>query len=389
VRTITFLVYIDACRYDYITRENTPFLYELAKEGVFRRVETVPGFTQEAAMMTGKYPDETGFFTWYRYAPSSSPFLWLRPFGFLGFLREFRFYYPIKVGVRKVTSLITNREYQDPAFVPLRVLPYFENISALLPQGLPNLASLCRLAKYDCFEQTVVYGYIGSKTCGALFDPIVKSVESKHPSDLYIIHVGDLDGVGHKFGPHPELFQQSLRGIDSWISKTYRVARRSFNCNFIVTSDHGMFEVESGIDVEDRLRHLPLKVPDDYIYFLDSTVARFWFSNERAGRLVTEQLSRIPNGHILTQDEKERLHINFKENTYGELFFWLDKGSLIFPSFFQSIATEKTNGMHGYLGDSEGALIVYSEENNVGEFTKKDVIPLTDVFCITRALAGF
>lgn len=390
MRTITFLIYLDACRYDYVSKADTPYLYELSQKGYFGRVETVPGFTQETAMITGKYPNETDYFTWYRYAPDESPFSWIRPFRFLRLLRKFRFYYPIKVGIRTITRLITGKRYPDPAFIPLDILPYFENLSATLPNHLPNLASLCRLSKRNCFEQTIVSDFIGSKRCSKLFRPVLESIMGERPFDLYLIHIGELDGLGHRYGPHPELFRDYLKEIDSWIRRIYECVRRqNLSVNLIITSDHGMVDIKDTIDVERELKKIPLKVPQHYIHFLDSTMARFWFSCDRARYLIEETLSNIPNGHILSQEEKEKLHINFGHNAYGELLFWVDKGYLIFPNFFQLIASEKPKGMHGYMNDDDGALIVYSDVKNMEDTIRKDVVPLIEVFDITRDLVGF
>jgi len=390
MREITFFIYLDACRYDYISKESTPFLHELCQNGFFGRVETVPGFTQEVAMMTGKYPNESGYFTWYRYAPEKSPFLWVRPFGFLKFLQRFRFYYPIKVGIRTVTRLLTGIRYPDPAFIPPDVVPYFHNTGAGLPNHLPNLVSLCRLSKRNCFEQMMVLDFVGSKRCSKLFKAALNSITDGEPCDLYLIHIGELDVLGHRYGPHPELFQQRLKEIDHWIHATYELVRRlNFSCNLIIVSDHGMVDVKGTVDIKGKLKRLSLKIPQDYVYFLDSTMARFWFLSNKARSLIEKMLSDIPNGHILSQEEKEKLRINFEHNTYGDILFWVDKGYLIFPNFFQSVSSEKTRGMHGYIHDVDGALIIYSDEKNARSIAKKDVIPLTEIFNITRDLVGF
>jgi hypothetical protein len=362
----------------------------LSQDGFFGRVKTVPGFTQEAAMMTGKYPDETGYFTWYRYAPGRSPFSWTRPLRFMEILRRSRLYYPIKVGIRTTTKLITGSKYPDPSFIPLNILPYFQNLSATLPTNLPNLSSLCSASGLNCFEQTMVYDFVGSKPCGKLFNPILNSIKKGKSYDLYIIHIGELDALGHRYGPHPELFRECLREIDSWIRTTYETAKQqSLVCNFIITSDHGMVDVKETVDIENEFRRMPLKAPKDYLYFLDSTMARFWFFNEKARTLIEEMLEKIPKGHILSQEEKQRLHINLDNDAYGELLFWIDKGYLIFPNFFQSITSERTRGMHGYVNDEDGALIVYSDEKNMRKIMTKDVVPLVEVFQITRNLVGF
>jgi predicted AlkP superfamily pyrophosphatase or phosphodiesterase len=233
-----------------------------------------------------------------------------------------------------------------------------------------------------------------SKRCSELFRPVIKSIGSSRLYDLYLVHVGELDGLGHRYGPHPELFQDSLREIDAWVHGTFDSAtKRKLALNLIIVSDHGMFDVKDTVDIERKLELIPLKVPEDYLYFLDSTIARFWFFNAKAKRLVEEILSTVPNGHILSQQEKEKLKIDFKlNNFYGELLFWVDKGYMIFPNFFQSITQDKTSGMHGYIDDEDGALIIHSSAGilrDVSNMYGKDVVPLSKVFEITRTVGGF
>lgn len=389
METVTFLIYLDAFCNDYVTDKNTPFLYELSKKGYFGKVQTVSGFAQEAAIMTGKYPDKTDSFTWYRYSPENSPFRWLRPFRFFKILRRFRVYYPIKVAIRKITGFVTHREYQDPAFIPLDILVLFENASVSLPKHLPTLASLCQLSKRKCQELTMVYKSIGSQRCPTLFKPILDSIEDRRPCDVCIVHIGEFDSLGHRFGPHPERFEDYLNEVDSWIHKLYYSAKQTgLNCNLVITADHAMFDVKGMIDIESELKRIPLRVFDDYVYFLDSTIARFWFFSDRAKHLVEKKLSEIRHGHTLSQKEKEEQHISFKNNTYGDLLFWVDKGYMIFPNFFQAIASEQLNGMHGYLNDHDGALIVYSDKQNAKQIVGKAIVPLVEVFDITRTLAG-
>ena len=65
---------------------------------------------------------------------------------------------------------------------------------------------------------------------------------------------------------------------------------------------------------------------------------------------------------------------------------------MIFPNFFQSIAQDKTSGMHGYIGDEDGALIIHSSAEilrDISNMYGKDVVPLSKVFDITRTIVGF
>jgi predicted AlkP superfamily pyrophosphatase or phosphodiesterase len=234
----------------------------------------------------------------------------------------------------------------------------------------------------------MIYDFVGSRRCREMLSPVLKSIKNRDFYDLYVIHLGELDGLGHKYGPHPELFRDHLLEMDFWLSKLFQSVRtKGLDCNLIITSDHGMADVKGMLDIEARLKESSLRIPQDYVYFLDSTMARFWFYNNKARGVIAQRLSRIPHGHILSECEKERLHINMEHNAYGELIFWVDKGFLIFPNFFQSITSKKTKGMHGYMDDRDGVLIVYSDEMSVKSIVGRDVVPLTEVFNITKTLA--
>lgn len=388
-RTITFLFYLDALRHDYITKTSMPFVDELSKKGFFGKVKTSPGFTQEAALMTGKYPEETDYFTWYRYAPDSSPFSWVRPLKPLKYLRKSRLYFPIKVGIRRITKLMTGEKYPDPSFVPLDILPNFDFISADLPRNFPTLSALCNKSGLSCFEQPLIYEFIGSARCSTIFENVIKTICDDEVFDIYPVHIGELDGLGHKYGPHPDHFRAYLLEIDMWIKRIFELVKeKGFPCNIIITSDHGMTDVIGTIDVESVLKKMPLKVPQDCLYFLDSTMARFWFFNDKAESMVRESLSSVSNGHILSQEEKVKLHMNFKNKENGELFFWLDKGYLIFPNFFQSFGPERTKGMHGYMNDADGALVIYSDESVINKEFLEPVIPIVEIFEIVWRLVG-
>lgn len=388
MKTLTFFIYLDACRFDYVSEANMPHVFQMATEGSIHRSRTVTGFTQGAAMLTGKYPSETGHFTWYRYSPETSPFTWLTPFGSLRALPRFRYYDPFKVTIRLVSRLITHGKYPDPAHIPLDLLPLFERVSPdMLKES--TLISLCQASGKSCLDLMFNFDFIGSKSCEDLTNHARNTIENGTPRDLYLIHIGDLDILGHKYGPRPAAFHSRLLQIDSCIEGLHRSAsEHGYKCNFVIASDHGMYNIIDALNVEVPLRSLNLKLHEDYLYFLDSTVARFWYFNEKARQRITQMLSSLPHGHLLTHEEEKEHHIPFEDNSYGDLFFWADKGYIFFPNFFQSSQRNLPLGMHGYLDDDDGTLLIYSEDRQVG-MSDTDPIPLVRVFSVVRELAEF
>ncbi len=392
-RTATFLIYLDACRYDYITRERTPFLHSLGERGSIRRARTVCGFTQESAMLTGKYPVETGHFTWFHLS-ENSPFAWLRPFCFLSFLPQFKLYEPVKVLIRKTTSLITGRAYPDPAHIPLDLLPRFERVDGDEIGGI-SIDSICRSSGRRAINLMNNNNFVGMKTCSAMFEAAATALE-REVFDLCMIHIGELDVDGHKLGPRADLLGGHLATIDACLSRLHRAARRlGISCNMVIVSDHGMQPVAGTVDVIGRVKEAAsragLRSPRDYLYFLDSTMARFWFPNGAARRPIEEALSAVPHGHIVTEGEKEERGINFRHNLYGDTLFWLDKGYIVFPNFFQSTYSDCPRGMHGYMDDDDGLLVLYSDSDSGAEAyrrNQKDPVPLVDIFSIVLDMMG-
>jgi translation elongation factor EF-G len=45
-----------------------------------------------------------------------------------------------------------------------------------------------------------------------------------------------------------------------------------------------------------KIEPLPLKITEDYAVVYDSTMARFWFFNDRARREITSALEKVPQG---------------------------------------------------------------------------------------------
>src|SRR5581483_3706188 len=89
----------------------------------------------------------------------------------------------------------------------------------------------------------------------------------------------------------------------------------------------------------------PLRMGEDYAVVYDSTMARFWFFNEKARRQIVERLEGVPEGRILPDSELRELRTFFADRYFGELFFLLREGALIVPSH---MGERPIRAMHGY-----------------------------------------
>jgi hypothetical protein len=76
-------------------------------------------------------------------------------------------------------------------------------------------------------------------------------------------------------------------------------------------------------------------------------MARFWFFNDKAKTGISNKLTSLPCGRLLSDLELETLGVFFPDRRYGELVFLLHPGWLISNSDFNGKAWMPL-GMHGY-----------------------------------------
>src|SRR5947207_12572168 len=109
-----------------------------------------------------------------------------------------------------------------------------------------------------------------------------------------------------------------------------------------------MANCDECLDLKSTIAALDLKMGRDYAAVYDSTMARFWFFNERARQSIIQQLRQTPQGRIVPDSELERLHCLFPDRHFGELIFLVREGVLIVPSH---MGERPIRAMHGYHPD--------------------------------------
>ena len=359
---LTLLLQLDACRYDYISEINTPFLFQMNQGRISGRLLPTFGFEPDAAYIAGLYPDEADGGAQYWYDPSGSPFSYLDQWArVLNVLPDL----PERV-LRRLIKRLTQRWCTSPtlstARVPFHLLRYF-GFSMRCRMDEPNFVrsdsifDLLRKAGRECM-------YHSTPDYKVDLDSIITRAEKElfPPFEFVFFHIGDLDRVGHKCGPESMEISEALKRIDKGIEHIVKVANEHFDeVHLIILGDHGMMEVSRHLDIWSELKKLPFELEKDYLVFLDSTMARFWFFSNKAKKLITSFLEDTPGGHILTQEELNRYHLNYPHNRFGDLIFLADPGVLIYPNFYQN--RQPVKGMHGYAPETpeqQSAFLIHS-----------------------------
>lgn len=362
---LTVTMQIDGCRSDYISSKNTPFLFSLKQKGISGFLSPTFGFEPDAAYLAGLWPDECDGGMHFWYSPVTSLFQKTQCIvGHFDILPNL-----IKKVVRWVlyTYAQRNADYSRQRYVtsigriPFKLIHCFDLAEKYLlyeDQFADRRSIFTALRK-----SKKSFLFHGAPTFSTRPEDVYKRlVGTTFPFEFIFLHTGIVDNVGHKFGPFSGEVTYALRRVDRVVNKIWQFLKTRYGeFNLVVFGDHGMVEVKEMVDLQAKINELGLKLGEDYVYFLDSTLARFWWFNEIAKETIKSALSGIQHGHILTEEDKSRYHLNYRHNKFGDCLFLVDPGTLIFPNFWNDSKPEK--GMHGYAPECNGqksALIIYT-----------------------------
>jgi predicted AlkP superfamily pyrophosphatase or phosphodiesterase len=343
---LPLFVFIDACGWEII--KDRPFLEGVAPRR--RPLRSVFGFSSACipSILAGRWPSEHRNWCYFVHDPKRSPFKKLKPLSWL----------PNWVTTRRIFRRWLSKLLRGP----LGFKGYFD---------LYNL-SFRHIAEFDFTEKKNPLQPGGMNRGTNIFDDLVKRGIPYHVSapargeagnlqamkediaaeriDFGFLYWPDLDGLMHRVGNDSPEVPAKLQRYEEQIADLLAVAHRHYkDVRLYVFSDHGMANCHETLDLRHRLRALPVSMPRDYAVVYDSTMARFWFHNEKARAEVTACLRQVPQGRILPDAELQELGTYFPDRYFGELIFLLEEGTLIVPS---DMGEKPLRAMHGYHPDA-------------------------------------
>ena len=361
----TVLVILDAFRWDYLNPEDTPFLWRLASDGLHvRRIVSSTGFTQRAAMFTGAHPDVTDCYTMFCYDRGGSPYRFLRPLceplRWLAAGAE-RFA-PLDLVERGLRHRVLYRlgrvfaSHAPPAFIPLHLLPLIgvseDRVSIHGPGAflVPSVFDHLR-QKGGSYRFLMFPDLFGDDE--AVLQATLNAVGEGR--DLYLLQFSDSDALCHLHGSEGDVCRQVARELDRKVRVVCEAFEKAYaEPGFIIIGDHGMMDVDTTVDVaaavHGRAAAGGLRHGRDYLLFLDSTLARLWFFNDRARALLEDVFAAPPLagcGRLIDGETAGRYRIPPPGPRYGERIWWADPGVLIHPDYFHP-RRQVVKGMHGY-----------------------------------------
>jgi hypothetical protein len=185
---------------------------------------------------------------------------------------------------------------------------------------------------------------------------------------MEFLELHSLDIIEHWNLDDDEAINGYYRGVDAFIKRLHQKCEQE-NVTLLILSDHGQERVRDSIDIKAKLKRLDVS-EDEYQFYLEAPMGRFWFHTDRARAKIVDMLSSIRNGTVLSYKDLHRYNVLFDHDRYGEIYFIADPGYIIFPhDFYQPIANfflgltdpqqrrriwnPKLRGSHGYFPHHE------------------------------------
>ncbi|MCD4664759.1 MAG: alkaline phosphatase family protein [Bacteroidales bacterium] len=351
-------IFVDALNPRFISKENTPFLYDLSQGNPAIELETLLGFSDaiDASIFTGTYPDTNDYWMKFQYNPEQSIF------------KNIPITYPLKV-----------LDFIPPSFSLIRSGINYAMYHTIYKQfskryGYDGLASFNMpykiLHNFDFTLKKSLMGENPFENIPTIFDLLRKNdktfyythgikkdtLKMLRKSDLGIVYLSDADAAAQLFGVDCPRFFNTLRNLDSKIKFIFEKFKGDPDTNFILFSDHGMAKVDKILTFNKLLKNKEFN--KRYLLTLDGTMVRFWYFDADIKQEIQDILKGESYGHFLTKGEKTDLRINFAHNKYGDDIFLLDQGYSIFPNFFSWAKPEAMHSYHPSYKEQKGIVIL-------------------------------
>jgi predicted AlkP superfamily pyrophosphatase or phosphodiesterase len=399
------LILLDAFRQDYISKENSPFLYDKSKKGMhIERIIPSAGFCERTEIFFGLKPNESGYFTAIGFDSDNGIYKNDKGLQYLGRLesfcsRVFRKYF--KSNKNQLDSLlhkITDRVYfkffgvkkkLKTYKIPHLFLKYFDLTEDKFEfESLDSIKGRKSILKI--IQESGGKSYLGAFTSlgdvsnGDDVNRIKLALEASKSYDFIPIYINCIDSFGHKFGPNSLELKSKVKELDQMLENAVNeILAHSPDTVFYFLGDHGMSEVKKHVDIKKELYEISkknnFKEGKDFIYFLDSTLMRIWFFNENTKNIFEQELKTslflLNHGTFLDKSLSNKYCMPQDDRRYGDLTWWANEGVLIFPDFFHNEKIVK--GMHGYVPITQstyGTCIVWSEEGDPKNIKELELI---------------
>jgi len=354
-RELALFTFIDAFGWEILKRNSFLDDVLVTKEPL----ETIFGYssTCDPTILTGLLPRDHGHFSFYYYSPKTSPFGVCRALGLLPrFLTR-------RGRVRNVLSRFLKRFYgytgyfqiYGMPFDKIRYFDYSEKRDIYEPGGInggqPVIFDWLREKKIPFYKSD---WRAPEETNLAVLEEAIDEGEIR----FAYLYMAAMDAILHQYGAASEQGAAKIRWYEEQIRRVLDRAHQNYDeVHIYLFSDHGMTDTIDVCPLIERVDALGLRFGTDYAAVYDSTMARFWFLSDRAREAIPEALRAEPKGRILTEKDLHRFGCDFSDRKYGDLFFLMNPGVLLCPSYMSEAYIA---AMHGYTPEDKDSTAMFA-----------------------------
>ena len=363
-KTIEIFLFIDALGWKIVNDQQ--FLTDLLPHR--RKIGMQFGYSSSAipTILSGKTPAEHGHLGLFRFAPDASPFKTVSRLAWLfkpqSFWNRGRVRHHLSKILKKLYGFTGYFQLYRMPIWKLNYVDYCEKRDLFVSGGMENIANL-----HDTLSGKQVDFHISDWHIGDNENYLAAENAIESGKNFLFVYTASFDGVLHdKINDVPAI-QNKLAEIGKQIDHLYRKAEQyAENVHFTVISDHGMTPLSGTADIMTAVEQTGLVFGKDYGACFDSTMARFYYLNERAEEVIADVMKDFP-GHFLSEEEERRYGIYRADRIFGNAIFLLDAGIQIAPS---DMGGKPLNGMHGFSPEDEHSFAAIISNTDIPESVK-------------------
>ena len=346
-KTIEIFLFIDALGWKIVNDHD--FLSDLLPYR--RKIDMQFGYSSSAipTILSGRTPAEHGHLGLFRFAPDASPFKGLSRLAWLfrpaGFWNRGRVRHHLSKLLKKLYGFTGYFQLYRMPLWKLKFVDYCEKQNLFTANGMGDIANL-----HDTLSEKGVDFHISDWHLSDDKNYIAAEKAIEDGKNFLFVYTATFDGVLHDKISDVPAITAKLDEIRRQIEHLYRKAEEyAENVHFTVISDHGMTPLAGTVNIMDAVEKSGLVFGKDYGACFDSTMARFYYLNEKAEPVISGLMKKFP-GHFLSKEEESKYGIYRTDRIFGDAIFLLDAGIQIVPS---DMGDRPLNGMHGFAPENE------------------------------------
>ena len=346
-KMIEIFLFIDALGWKIVNDHD--FLADLLPYR--KKIDMQFGYSSSAipTILSGKTPAVHGHLGLFRFAPDASPFKLISRLSWLfkpaSFWNRGRVRHHLSKLLKKVYGFTGYFQLYRMPLWKLGYMDYCEKHDLFIADGMEKIANL-----HDTLSAKEVDFHISDWHLSDKENYLAAEKAVENGKKFLFVYTASFDGVMHNKINDITATENKLSEMRKQIESLYKKAEMyAENVHFTIISDHGMTPLTRTVDIMSEIEKTELVFGRDYGACYDSTMARFYYLDEKSRNIIRKVMKEFP-GHFLTKDEEVKYKIYREDRIFGDEIFLLDAGIQIVPSDMGGVPL---NGMHGFIPEDE------------------------------------